>query len=166
MFGLQHEEHSMSFRITGLPADKFTPFFAMSDTELAAHGAVRRIADAREPGYPCRISLTDSRLGDELILVNYEHHPVASPYRMRFAVYVRKGETQFDAIDEVPAQLRSRTLAVRAFDDTAMMVGWELIEGRDLKAAIGRLFTDPRATYLHIHFAAPGCYAARVDRAG
>jgi hypothetical protein len=166
MFSSQHEERSMSFRITGLPADKFTPFFAMSDTELAAHGAVRCIADAREPGYPCRISLTDSRLGDELILVNYEHHPVASPYRMRFAVYVRKGETQFDAIDEVPAQLRSRTLAVRAFDDTAMMVGWELIEGRDLKAAIGRLFGDPRATYLHIHFAAPGCYAARVDRAG
>jgi len=154
----------MSFRITGLPAEEFAPLFAMSDAELAARGAVRRIADAREPGYPCRVSLTDSRPGDELILVNHEHHPVASPYRMRFAVYVRKGETQFDAIDEVPAQLRSRTLAVRAFDETAMMVGWELIEGRDLKATIERLFDDPRAAYLHIHFAAPGCYAARVDR--
>jgi hypothetical protein len=155
----------MSFRITGLPAEKFVPFFSMSDDELAARGAVRRTADAREPGYPCRISLTDSRQGDELILVNYEHHPVASPYRMRFAVYVRKGETQFDAIDEVPAQLRSRTLAVRAFDGAAMMVGWELIEGRDLEAAIERCFADPRAAYLHVHFAAPGCYAARVDPA-
>jgi hypothetical protein len=154
----------MSFRIIGLPADKFAPFFAMSDAELAEHGAVRRIADAREPGYPCRISLTDSRPGDELILVNYEHHPAASPYRMRFAIYVRKGETQFDAIDEVPAQLRSRTLAVRAFDETAMMVGWELVEGRDLEAAIERCFAAPRAAYLHVHFAAPGCYAARVDR--
>jgi hypothetical protein len=83
---------------------------------------------------------------------------------MRFAVYVRKGETQFDAIDEVPAQLRSRTLAVRAFDETAMMVGWELMEGRNLEAAIERLFGEPRAAYLHAHFAAPGCYAARVDR--
>ena len=155
----------MSFRITGLPAEKFAPFFAMSDAELAAHGAVRRIADARQPGYPCRISLTDSRPGDELILVNYEHHAVASPYRMRFAVYIRNGETQFDAIDEVPAQLRSRSLAVRAFDEAAMMVGWELIEGRDLEAAIERLFADPQAAYLHVHYAAPGCYAARVDRA-
>jgi hypothetical protein len=154
----------MSFRITGLPAEKFAPFFAMSDAELAAHGAVRRTADARELGYPCRISLTDSRPGDELILVNYEHHPVASPYRMRFAIYVRQGETQFDAIDEVPAQLRARTLAVRAYDETAMMVGWELVEGRDLEAAIERLLGDPRAAYLHAHFAAPGCYAARVDR--
>jgi hypothetical protein len=154
----------MSFRISGLPAEAFAPFFAMSDAELAAHGATRQIADDREPGYPCRISLTDSQPGDELILVNYEHHPVASPYRMRFAVYVRRGEARFDAVDEVPAQLRCRTLALRAFDAGAMMVGWELVEGRDLEAAIGRRFADPRAAYLHAHYAAPGCYAARVDR--
>ena len=155
----------MSFRITGLPAEKFASLFFLSDPELAERGAVRQIADDRRPGYPCRISLTDSQPGDELILVNYEHHPVASPYRMRFAVYVRKGEETYDAVDDIPEQLRSRTLAVRGFDANAMMVGWELVEGRDLEAAIARRFADPNATYLHIHFAAPGCYAARVDRA-
>jgi len=154
----------MCFRITGLPAESFAPLFALSDTELAERGAVRQIADNREPGYPCRVSLTDSQPGDELILVNYEHHPVASPYRMRFAVYVRRGEQRFDAIDEVPAQLRCRTLAVRAFDADAMMVGWEIVEGRDVEAAIERRLADPRAAYLHIHFAAPECYAARVER--
>jgi hypothetical protein len=154
----------MSFRITGLPAESFAPLFALSDAELAERGAVRQIADERQPGYPCRVSLTDSRRGDELILVNYEHHPVASPYRMRFAVYVRRGEERFDAIDDVPDQLRCRTLAVRAFDADAMMVGWDLVEGRDLEAAIEGRFADPRAAYLHIHFAAPGCYAARVER--
>jgi len=105
----------MSFRITGLPAERFAHLFALSDEQLAAQGAVRRIADGRVPGYPCRVSLTDAREGDELILVNYEHHGVNSPYRMRFAIYVRAGETTYDAIDEVPAQLRTRTLAVRAF---------------------------------------------------
>ena len=155
----------MSFRITGLPAEEFAPLFSMTETELAERGAVRQIADDREPGYPCRVSLTDSHPGDELILVNYEHHPVASPYRMRFAVYVRRGEETFDAIDQVPEQLRSRTLAVRGFDANAMLVGWELVDGRDLDAAIERRFADPTAAYLHIHFAAPGCYAARVDRA-
>jgi hypothetical protein len=136
----------------------------MSDTELAAQGAVRQIADARHPGYPCRVSLTDSRPGDELILVNHEHHAVDSPYRMRFAIYVRKGEQTYDRVDEVPEQLRIRTLAVRAFDADGMMVGWELIEGRELEAAIGRLFDNPRADYLHAHYAAPGCYAARIVR--
>jgi len=155
----------MSFRITGLPAEKFAHLFALSDDALAAQGAVRRIADGRTPGYPCRVSLTDSREGDELILVNYEHHAVASPYRMRFAIYVRKGEERFDAVDEVPEQLRTRTLAVRAFDDSGTMVAWELVDGRQLIAAIERQIADTRADYLHIHFAAAGCYAARVERA-
>jgi hypothetical protein len=155
----------MSFRITGLPAEDFAHLFALSDEELAAQGAVRRSADARTPGYPCRVSLTDSRPGDELLLVNYEHHQVSSPYRMRFAVYVRKGEQTYDAIDEVPEQLRIRTLAGRAFDADAMMVGWELIDGRQMEAAVERLFANPRAVYLHVHYAAPGCYAARIDRA-
>jgi hypothetical protein len=154
----------MSFRIVGLPAERFAHLFALSDAELAAQGAVRRTADARNPGYPCRVSLTDSRPGDELILVNYEHHEVESPYRMRFAIYVRKGEETYDKVGEVPEQLRLRTLAVRAFDADAMMAGWELVEGRDLEAAIERLFTNPRAAYLHVHYAAPGCYAARMER--
>src|SRR4051794_10124314 len=130
----------MSFRITGLPADRFAHLFALSDEELARQGAVRRVADARAPGYPCRISLTDSRPGDELLLVNYEHHAVASPYRMRFAIYVRKGEETYDAADAVPEQLRLRTLAVRGFDEKAMMTGFELVEGRALEGAIERLF--------------------------
>jgi hypothetical protein len=46
-----------------------------------------------------------------------------------------------------------------------MMVGWELVDGRELEGAIERLFADPNAAYLHVHYAAPGCYAARIDRA-
>jgi hypothetical protein len=109
--------------------------------------------------------LTDSRAGDHLILANYEHHAVNSPYRMRFAIYVREGEETFDAIGEVPEQLRRRSLAVRTFDADAMMVGWELAEGRDLEAVIARLFAEPRAQYIHAHYAAAGCYAARIERA-
>jgi hypothetical protein len=152
----------MRFRIQGLPAERFAPLFALPDDELAQYGAVRRVADGPRP---CRVSLTDAKPGDELILVNYEHHAVASPYRMRFAIFVREGEQTFDAIDEVLEQLRKRTLAVRAFDADAMMTGCDLTEGALLEAAIARQFADPRASYLHIHFAAPGCYAARVQRA-
>jgi hypothetical protein len=155
----------MSFRIKGLPAEQFEHLFAMSDEELAAHGAVRRIANDRQPGYPCRVSLTDSRQGDELVLVNYEHLPVESPYRMRFAIFVRKGDRTYDAVNQVPEQLRKRTLAVRGYDTDGMMTGCELIDGRELEAAIGRLLAVTEARYLHVHFAAAGCYAARVERA-
>jgi hypothetical protein len=120
----------MHFRIQGLPAEKFAHLFIFSNEELAQAGAVRRIADGPRP---CRVSLTDAEPGDELILVNYGHHAVASPYRMRFAIYVRRGKETFDAVDTVPEQLRKRMLAVRAFDRQAMMVGWELAEGRSSK---------------------------------
>jgi Protein of unknown function (DUF1203) len=152
----------MSFRITGLPAEPFAEFFRLSDEALKARGAVRKIADA---GSPCRISLTDAEPGAEVLLVNYEHHPVGSPYRMRFAIFVRQGEEQFDAVDEVPQQFRKRMLAVRAFDANAMMVGHELIDGQQVEQAIERLLDDPVAAYLHVHYASAGCYAARVVRA-
>ena len=98
---------------------------------------MRRIADR---GAPCRISLTDATPGDEVILVNYEHHKVDSPYRMRFAIYVRQGEKTYDKVDEVPQQLRTRQLAARAFDQDGMMVAFELVEGTKLEGAIERLF--------------------------
>src|ERR1700747_2760703 len=59
---------AVNFRITGLPAERFQGLFALSDAELAKHAAVRQIADARTPGVPCRVSLTDARPGDELLL--------------------------------------------------------------------------------------------------
>lgn len=152
----------MNFRIRGLEAGQFAHLFALGDAELAALGALRQTADGPEP---CRVSLTDAAPGDAVILVNYEHHAVASPYRMRFAIFVRQGEQTFDAIDTVPDQLRRRTLAVRGFDNKGLMTGCELIEGIWLEEAIDRQFAAPGAQYLHVHFAAPGCYAARVERA-
>ena len=152
----------MPFRITGLPAETFAPLFDLSDAELAARGGVHREAVG---GEPYRVSLTDAAPGDALILVNHEHLPVASPYRMRYAVFVRRGEARFDRPGTVPGQLRRRTLAVRSFDGAGMNVAHELVEGTALEGAIGRLFADPAAAYLHVHYAAAGCYAARVDRA-
>jgi hypothetical protein len=148
----------MHVRIRGLPAEQFAPFFSTSDEELAANGAVRRIADARRPGYPCRVSLSDSNPGDELVLLNYEHHAVASPYRMRFAIFVRSG-------DKTPSircrrsfeAARSRSVpSMPRHDDRPRFGRWR---GTRIRAA------DAEAAYLHIHFAAPGCYAAQVDRA-
>ena len=154
----------MAFRITGLSPEPFQPLFSMSDGELAAHRAVRRIADSR-PGFPCRISLTDPEPGQEVILTHFEHHAVASPFRASHAIYVRQGEQRYDAVDQVPEQLRLRLLSVRAYDRAAMMVDADVVEGQALEPVIARLLGDPRADYLHIHFARPGCYAARVERA-
>jgi hypothetical protein len=154
----------MSLRIIGLPAAPFAPLFALDDAGLAAQGAVRAVADAPN-AYPCRVSLTDAAPGEAVLLVNYEHQPAATPYRSRHAIYVRACETTFDAVDAVPEQLRRRILSLRAFDEAGMLVGADLVDGRELESVAERLLADPRAGYLHAHFAKPGCYAARIERA-
>jgi hypothetical protein len=68
-------------------------------------------------------------------------------------------------IDAIPVKLRNCALAVRAFNVDNLMTGSELVEGQQqLEDAIERLFADPRTAHLHLHFAAAGCYAARVNR--
>ena len=154
----------MSFRIKGLPAEDFQHLFALPDEQLRTHQAVRSTVD-QPHAYPCRVSLTDAVPGDQVVLVNYEHHPVDTPYRSSFAVYVREGEKTFDAVDEVPDQLRRRILAARGYDADGMLIEADLVEGRELEGKIAQLFADPRISYLQLHFAKPGCYAARVERA-
>jgi Protein of unknown function (DUF1203) len=154
---------TMTFRISGLPADAFDYWFTLDHAELAQAGAARRVADSN-PGFPCRISLTDAAVGEEVLLINYEHLPVDSPYRSRHAIYIRRGEKQCVVINEVPPMLRTRMLSVRAFDDTGLMVGADTVDGHHLESIIEKRFADSRAQFLHVHFAAPGCYAARVDR--
>lgn len=154
----------MAFRIRGLPAELSAAYFSLSHEALAMRGAVRMAAD-HTPGYPCRISLTDAAVGDEVILLHYEHHAVASPFRSSHAIYVREGEQTFDAVDCVPPMLRSRLLSLRAFDAQGMLLDAEVVEGSEVEALIGRLFVNPCVAYIHIHFARPGCYGALVERA-
>ena len=155
----------MSFQITALAADRFEPLFALSGDQLADHLAVRVVADAK-PGFPCRVSLEDAEVGEELLLVNHQHQGEATPYQATHAVYVRKGARQARlATDQVPGQLLTRTLSLRAFDERGMLVTADLAEGRDLASALNHLFELPAASYVHIHYAKPGCYAARADRA-
>jgi hypothetical protein len=155
----------MNFQISGLPLNYFAPLFALSDQELASRDAVRVIAD-QQPGFPCRVSLKDAEIGERVILLNYEHLAVASPYRSRHAIYVRESATEANfAVDAVPEQLRTRLLSVRAFDAQGMMTSAEVAPGTALEDVIEELFSKEAVDYLHIHNAKRGCYAARVNRA-
>lgn len=66
--------------------------------------------------------------------------------------------------DAVPDQLARRWLSLRAFDAAHDMTHAEIIDGHDVVDAAQRLLADPDVTYLHIHNAAPGCFAVRIER--
>lgn len=153
----------MSFRITGLAPEPFRPLFDLSDEALHRIGARRVIAD--DPRMPCRVSMAHADLGEELLLVNYEHQPANTPYRASHAIYVRKGaDRPFEAVDSVPEVLASRLIAVRAFDARHMMIDAEVGEGSEVAAMFEKFLADPKASYLQAHYARRGCYAARVER--
>ena len=155
----------MTFRIVALDPAPFAPLFALDDAELAAHGARRDVADAK-PGYPCRVSLVDAEPGETLILANFVHQPAAGPFRASHAVYVREGAVRAEpAAGEVPALLRLRTLSLRAFDAGGAMIDARLVDGHDVEAAIDAMLALPACAEVHIHYAAPGCFAARAVRA-
>lgn len=155
----------MPFRITGLSPEPFRPLYGLSDADLAAHGATRQVADAM-PGFPDRIEVRDADPGETLLLVNYVHQPAVTAYRSAHAIFVREGaEERYDAIDTVPEALQVRPISLRGFDDDGLMAAAALVDGSDLGEAIARLLGDPAVAHLHAHYAARGCYAARIDRA-
>jgi hypothetical protein len=154
----------MSFRITGLSADQFSPLYGLSDAALAARGARRYRVD-QCPGFPDRIELRDLEPGESALLVNYTHQPADTPYRASHAIFVREGARSARSfVDEIPEVMRRRTLSLRAFDTDHMLADAALVEGQEAKAAIDALLGNPVIAYIQAHYAKPGCYAARVDR--
>src|SRR5262249_36969210 len=120
-----------------------------------------------KPGFPCRVSLEDAEVGEVVVLLNFTHHDVATPYRGSGPVFVRRGvATATPAVGEIPSMFRHRLLSLRGYDAAAMLVAAEVVEGSDLEAALRRLFDDPSVSYLHVHNARPGCFDCSVVRAG
>jgi len=155
----------MPFQISGLPRAEFEPLFALTDAELAERQIVRRIVD-EFPGFPCRVSLADAEPGERVLLLNYEHLAVASPYRSRHAIYVRENAQDARHFrNEVPDVLRRRLLSLRAFDAVGMMRSADVVDGKQVEPLIERMLADPKVAYIHAHNAKPGCFAARIDRA-
>ena len=155
----------MNFRIHALPVEPFAADFPLADEALRERGIRRVIADDR-PAYPCRVSLQDAVGGERLLLLPYLHHDVDSPYRASGPIYVREDAVQAQpAVDEVPALLRARLLSLRGYDARGMMAWADVVPGSDIESGIAALFAIERVAYLHLHYAKPGCYACRVERA-
>jgi hypothetical protein len=155
----------MSYRISGLEPAQFRRYAAMGAAELARHRALR-VTATEYPGYPCRVTLDDAQPGEDVILLNFEHLPVDSPYRSSHAIYVRTGaQEKFDGIDAVTPALARRLLSVRGFDAAGSMLSGEVLEGVGLADYVRSQLDNPAIAYLHAHYARRGCFAARIDRA-
>jgi hypothetical protein len=157
---------SESFQVRSLPSEVFAELFELDDSELLGRGA-RRMRATAKPGFPCRVSLADAEVGEEVILLGFEHQAADSPYRGQGAIFVRQG-ARSAALEagQLPEMLSRRAISVRAYDAAAMMVDAAVVDGEPaLRTAIERMLESDRVAYLHLHNAGPGCFNCRVDRA-
>ena len=154
------------FRLAGLDPAPFEPLVLLDDAELAARGIVRRFADA-DRGFPCRVSLEDARVGEELLLLNHEHLSARSPYRASGPVYVRRGaRRRVLPPGQVPPYVASRLISVRAYDRAHRMVDAQVCEGRVVVAWLEAAFARAEVAYAHLHNARQGCYSCLAERTG
>ena len=155
----------MDFQISALDGEQFRHLFGLDREILTGLGVQRLVANAN-PGFPCRVSLRDAEIGENVLLMNYEHQSKPSPYRSSHAIFVREWADQATpGRNEIPKMLRRRLLSVRAFDASGMMTDADVVEGKILESVIARMLTHNSVDCLHVHNAKPGCYAAMVKRA-
>lgn len=152
----------MAYRITGLDPEPYRPLFALADAELAALG-IKRMTVTNER-FPCRVSLVDRPLGEQVILINHVSHEVANPYRSSHAIFVAENARQAEFVDQVPPVFEPRVLSLRGFDSDGMMADALITAPGEADEGIRRLFDNPDIAYIHAHNAARGCFSARIER--
>ena len=152
----------MAYRIAGLDPEPFKPLFSLPDEELESRGMKRM--KVTSPTFPCRVSLVDRPIGEEVILLNHVSHDVANPYRASHAIFVADAE-QAEFVDAVPPVFARRILSLRGFDKDGMMADALITQPGEADAGIRKLFANPEIRTIHAHNAARGCFSAKIERA-
>jgi hypothetical protein len=119
-----------------------------------------------KPSFPCRVSLTDRDIGEQVLLVNHVSHDVANPYRASHAIFVAESDQEpGDYVDHVPPVFEPRVLSLRGFDRDGMMADAILTQPGGADAGIRKLFANPEIETIHAHNATRGCFSAKIERA-
>lgn len=154
-----------SFQLVGLPYEPFAPLFERSDAQLSELRAQRVIASTN-PGYPCRVSLRDAEVGEELLLLPYEHQSGDSPYRASGPIFVRRAAVRPTLEPGViPDYVARRLMSVRAYDASHRMTDATVCAGSDCAPVLHRMFAADEVAYIHLHNANRGCFSCTVERA-
>jgi hypothetical protein len=134
------------------------------EVDADAGAARRKLADGP---LPCRRCLRNAEVGDPLVLAPYDPFTLRSPYTGEGPVFVHAdGCESFASVPgTVSEQVSGRVLSVRAYDADAMMTEATVLEGERFGERVSALLADAEVAFLHVHFAGPGCFAFRVDRA-
>ncbi len=152
-----------NFKISAIE-NTYNQLFNLSTEELAAKNIKKMTVD-EQPGYPCRVTLEDAEIGEEILLLPFEFHKMTSPYKASGPVFIRKNAIKVNLeVNEIPEMLFKRQQTLRAYDKNGMMIDAISPNAKELKNGIEALFSNIKASYIQIHNTNPGCYNCQVNR--
>ncbi len=98
-------------------------------------------------------------------LLNYDHQPAESPFKASHAIFVRENAEQAELKpNSIPEVIAIRLISVRLFNAEHMMIDANVVEGKHLEDEINNAFSNNEVAYIHLHYAKPGCFAAKVTK--
>lgn len=117
--------------------------------------------------FPCRRCLQDGVTGEKFYLVSYNPFAPsadASPYKSDSPIFVHAHDCTPFSGSEIQKQQLKRLLSVRAYNKDHMMMDNAVLQGTELAEKAKMMLADSNIDYLHVHNAAPGCFAVKVER--
>lgn len=154
----------MNFICKGLDHKQFEHLYGLTDTELKKNGVVGYISESKS-GFPCRVTLKEVPPGERLLLLNYTHLDVDSPYRASHAIFVKDGgKTENCTINELPETVTNRPVSIRGYDNQHMMIDANAVGGFESKLCIQNMLKNKNVAYIQIHTAKQGCFLTNVER--
>lgn len=137
-------------------------------TDVQSHGIPFTDPDGTR-NLPCRRCLQDTKAGEIVRLISYDHFPadVDSPYRGSGPVFVHENACTPFSGDSIPETQLQRVMSLRGFSKTGMMSmpGVDIASGRDFEKAAKSILMNEEVDYIDVHNAMQGCFALRVERA-
>ena len=154
----------MAFIIQGLDPSLFGS--VLDQKQVGSEASFAHYYDVDEnPGFPCRITLDDAAIGQQVALVAYPHHQANTPYTQSGPIFVSRGDVKPGRfVDAIPPALARRKLSLRAYDKDGMMVDAALVDGEAAKPVILSLLSNPNIIKIDAHNATRGCFAAHIMR--
>ncbi len=130
--------------------------------------AVRRIVATPGGGFPCRHCLRLAEPGETMLLGSYDLPKPLGIYWTPSPIFLHEAACpRAEAVGTVAPIVRSNPLvSVRAYDGEHQCLYdlGHVCAGAEVDAPLARALGDPRAAFVNIHTARPGCLLVQVER--
>lgn len=152
-----------NFIIKSLQHSKFEYLKDLTELELSVNNIVKQTVN-KKPSFPCRVTLQDAEIGEEVFLLNYQFHNKNSPYSANGPIYIRPNKvSKICKKNEIPEMFLTRLISLRGYNSLSMLINAEVFEGTLLKEKIQKFLEKENIEYLHIHNAKTGCFLAETS---